>query len=124
MKKIIVLVCAVCAMAIGCSKEDSKDSCPLSPPSWVQGTWGYPGEDVILHTFTADNYVQKVAGSIIDYCELNKQPVIQVTELKKTDSEYTIRMYSGRDGLGSETITKVVKSGSKVKIDDAVMEKK
>ena len=61
-KCLVGLIVIVFLFAVGCKKKGEESESPLSPPSWIQGTWsseksnlGYWGQWI----FTANNAIYK-----------------------------------------------------------------
>lgn len=64
MKKIFLLS-VLFLFFISCSSNDdsSSSNSPYNPPSWIQGTWGYEGDDSPVYKFTSDDVCQIIQVS-------------------------------------------------------------
>jgi len=121
----IVACFAVCVMMSfsGCSKDDEggggKSSVKLSPPAWIQGSWGYGSYEVFK--FTKDDAI--MGGTSIKIYWSGGAPGASLTikESKKTDSLYEITV-TGKAGGESGSGIMSFKKGDGTYIEAAVEE--
>lgn len=93
MKSFITLTClaALIFTSASCNKEDnSSNSCPVTPPSWIQGTWA-DVTGTTKWTFTANNAVAQTIGAGNDFCAVHAQPQYDVVELVESGSSYSFQ---------------------------------
>jgi len=100
MKKVIRLsmMMAMFSIAImGCKNDltgDKKDA-KLSPPSWIQGDWGYEGSNHVMFRFTGNDVLMNIGvltslNSIYGYTVLGYGTTLK--ETKNSNSEYEIKV--------------------------------
>ena len=114
LRNVTIVVClAVCAMMCfnGCKKDDDKkggggdDNHKLSPPAWIQGSWGMEGYEIFK--FTTDDVV--IAGVSFKAMFAETGVAYSVKETK-TDVLYEIKITAkastGETGAGTFSFKK------------------
>ena len=91
MKKLFrfnVLLAMIITLAMtGCSKDDSGGG-KLSPPAWIQGTWGIAASNYEFVKITDKDV-------IIEKTTKLSNPAFKAKEIKKTDPYYDIQITDG-----------------------------
>ena len=129
---------AVCMAMIctGCGKDgvlSGGKSGTLSPPSWIQGSWGYNegGVKVVLFKFTSDDILSagivslktiwnvSVAGSSVSLKESKKNDSLyEITVTGKSGGEKASAIYSFKKGDGTYIEVAANESGDTLSASD------
>lgn len=119
-KLLLVLFSAVFLFGCSSSDGDSGSSSSYSPPTWIQGTWGFKADgisytnDQPLYKFTSDNFCLFVGGITQCWKEaIRLTPQVMSGSDSHTDSTYEINLISGN---GATTLTMNFKKVSATKI--------
>ena len=90
MKKILFL--SLVAILFSCSSEDDNNKNQITPPAWIQGTWGY--SDSLAYKFKSNDFCNMILN--IEYCtaetiELSSKAGFTTNvEQTITDAEYKL----------------------------------
>ena len=100
MKKVIkfsFMMAMFCIAVMGCSKSGltGKSDAKLSPPSWIQGDWGYEDHNSVFFKFTNDDVLMNIGvltslKSIYGYSILGTGTTLK--ETKNNSSEYELKV--------------------------------
>ena len=86
-----LLTVTVSLALIGCPAPAS----PLSPPSWIQGTWSDTGSGgIITWTFTGNDAIYTQGGITLDWGKLNGTSGTTVSD-SSTSTTYTVSVTQG-----------------------------
>lgn len=96
MKYLTHLITIVLLVSMASCKKDAdkpSNTCPITPPSWIQGTW-VDQIGGVKWVFTNNNAVYTGFGIVFDQCLINSGPAT-IEEETETSTSYSLKTTTG-----------------------------